>query len=798
MLLAGAAALYLALGDLGEGLLLVAGAMLAVALVVMQEARSERALKALQDLSEPSVHVLRDGREAVVPSRDLVPGDAYLIAEGERLHADGLLVEGEALSVDEAALTGESAPVLKRLARDQEAFQGEDLGKADSACLFAGTLVVQGQGVVEVSRTGANSALGQIGVSLSRLHEEPTPLQLTGRRLVGGFGALALTCCGLIVLAYGLLRGDWIAGALAGVTAAMSLVPEEFPMVLTVFMALGARRLANHRVLVRRSAVIETLGGATFLCVDKTGTLTQNRMELVRAWPWTDRGLDETVLDEPTSELLATAALACARRSKDPMDRAIEARAGRRFVKAANLERAWPLRTDRLVIVQLWRQADGSAVAAAKGAPEAVIRLCALSVDLAQQIQRQVQAYAEAGLRVLAVAGGDVLGPAPEEPEAIPFRFLGLVAFEDPLRPDAAAAVNQAREAGVRVMMITGDHPATALAIARRLGIDTEPGCLLGGEVATLPLPTLRARLQTVRVLARVTPEQKLLVVEALKENGEVVAMTGDGVNDAPALEAAHIGIAMGRRGTDVAREAADLVLLDDSFAVIVGGVRLGRRIFINLRRALVFIVAIHVPIAGLALAPVVLGMPQLLWPMHVMLLELVIDPTCALVFENEPSDRDAMRRPPRDPRDGLFRARHVAGAVVQGAIIFAATFGLYAWGLDAASEAQARALAYATLVVATLTLAITQSMSGQARLWSHHRWPIAVIATSAALILVGTLTLQPLERLFDFATPAPSHLLLAAGAGIVAGSWRRVAGRTLEAARLTRRGPAGACRATP
>lgn len=775
MLLCGAAVLYLGLGDLGEGLLLLAGAAASVGLVIVQEARSERALKALRELAAPQVRVIRDAAERTIPSRDLVPGDLVLVSEGERLHADALLIDGEALFVDEAALSGESAPVTKRPARQGEGFAEARLGSDGAPDLFSGTLVVRGQGLAAVSRTGGSTSLGRIGALLAHTHEEPTPLQRSSRRLITWMGSLAAACCTAIVLAYGLLRHDWIAGALAGVTAAMSLVPEEFAMVLTVFMALGAWRLANHKVLVRRNAVIEALGGATILCVDKTGTLTQNRMAVSRVWT----GEDDHILAETdlsaAAGVLAAAKLACGVRSIDPMDLAIMRCCGLLAddVEAtAVLERAWPLQPERLAVVQLWRRRDGAALGAAKGAPEAVIHLCGLSEAAAHRLRAQVQSYAERGLRVLAVAQGWISGPAPAEPESIAFELVGLLAFEDPLRPEAQPALREARGAGIKVLMITGDHPATALAIAGAVGIDTQAGCLLGRDVAELAPASLRERLQTVRVLARVSPEQKLLVVEALKANGELVAMTGDGVNDAPALEAAHIGIAMGRRGTDVAREAADLVLLDDSFASIVGGVRLGRRISNNLRRALTFIVAVHVPIAGLALAPPFLGVPALLWPMHVMLLELAIDPTCALVFENEPSERRAMSRPPRNPKETLFASRQMSWAVLQGGVVLAAVFGFYQWTLASTSEEQARGLGYMALIVAVLALALAESISPGARLLARHRWPIALISAAAGGALLAILTIPALERLFDVSTPPLPYALAALLTGGVAGAW--------------------------
>lgn len=611
LLLIGAALLYLVLGDLGEGVFLVGGAAAAVGLVILQEARSEKALAALRELAQPHARVIRDGEERLVAARDLVPGDILLIGEGERVPADGTLVAGDVLSVDESALTGESAPVAKQPTRTTIGGEARSPGGDEGHHLFSGTLVVRGQGLVLVSQTGALSALGRIGASLAQIGQEPTPLQKTAGRLIGLLGGVALAFCGLVVLAYGMLRGDWVQGLLSGITVAISLIPEEFPMVLAIFLALGAWRLATHKVLARRSAVIETLGGATVLCVDKTGTLTENRMHVARLWTQRADVAAEAATPE-AAELVRLAALASAVRPVDPMDRAVrglaEAHALPTLHVADEPDRAWPLRPEMLAVVQVWR-ADGEAqIAAAKGAPESIFRLCHLSEPEIERLQTVVGDYAEQGLRVLGVASASLAGDVGGDPLDMPFSFAGLIGFIDPVRTDVPGALQEARGAGVKVVMITGDHPATALAIARQAGIDVEGGVLTGAEVAGLPFEELCERLKRVRVFARIAPEQKLQLVQALKADGEVVAMTGDGVNDAPALEAAHIGISMGLKGTDVAREASDLILLDDSFASIVGGVRLGRRIFTNLRRALTYITAIHVPIAGLALGPIVLG----------------------------------------------------------------------------------------------------------------------------------------------------------------------------------------------
>lgn len=755
-----ASGLYLALGDLAEGLLLTLAAVATIVQVVFQEARSERALQALRDLAEPMVRLVRGGGERLAPARSLVPGDVVLVGEGQRVPADGQLIDGELLTIDEAALTGESVPVQRApgLAGDR------------SGAIFAGTLVVSGQGVAEVTATGPRTAIGKIGVALATLETAPAPLQKAITRLVGWLGLAAGLFCLLVIVTYGLMRGDWLEAALAGITVAIAMIPEEFPMVLAVFLALGAWRLGRHNVLVRRGAVIETLGGATVLCVDKTGTLTENRMSVAALWTQGARCAPSAKGVSDPHPLLIAASLASAARPIDPMDRALTALAGP--PADARLERVWPLRTERLAVVQAWRRADQSLSLAAKGAPEAIFALCRLAADETAPIRAALETLALEGLRVLAVAEALGVVAAPEEPEAVRFVFGGLIGFADPLRSDAAGAVREARAAGVKVMMITGDYPATALNIARQAGLDVEAGVLTGDDIARLDQAALRARLASVRVFARVRPEQKLALVEALKANGEIVAMTGDGVNDAPALEAAHIGIAMGRRGTDVAREAADLILLDDSLASIVGGVRLGRRIYDNLRRALTYVTAIHVPIAGLALAPVLLGAPPMLFPVQVVFLELVIDPVCSLVFEGEPSDRDSMKRPPSSPRGSLFGARQIAHGAFQGLVILAAVLALYLWGLTWMPAAQARAGAFAALVIGNLTLAITDATGRDGRLLDARRWVFWMIAGVAGAILLLVILTPSLATLFRMETPPAGFLATCTATGVAAAGW--------------------------
>lgn len=774
LLLIAASVLYLLLGDLGEGLFLTAGACLTIILIVAQEARSERALAALRRLSEPFARVVRGGVERRIPVRDLTPGDLILVGEGERLPADAMLVAGDVLTLDESALTGEAATVSKTPGpAGQSAPSAATPGEEGNACLFAGTLIVAGHGAAEIVRTGGETAMGRIGASLADIVDEPTPLQRKAASIVALLGGAALAFCVVIVLAYGLTRGDWIEAMLAGITVSIALIPEEFPMVLAIFLALGSWRLAQHKVLVRRPAVIEALGGATLLCVDKTGTLTENRMEVARLW--VRDVAHEIAPDAPVPPaalaLVRAASLASGAQSIDPMDRAILRLGGGAEPRRSSPARSWPLRPERLAVIQVWAGEQGD-MAAAKGAPEAIFRLCRLTSDQAAELQQAVNGMASEGLRVLGVASWQGPGAFPEEPDDAVFQLEGLLGFFDPLRPDARPALEEARRAGLGVAMITGDYPATALAIARQAGIDTAGGVLTGAEIAALAPSALQARIRTVRVFARVRPDQKLRLVEAFKANGEIVAMTGDGVNDAPALESAHIGIAMGERGTDVAREAADLVLLDDSFASIVGGVRLGRRIFANLRKALTYVTAIHVPIAGLALAPIVLGLPPLLFPMHVVLLELVIDPVCSLVFEAEPSESRAMTRPPRPADESLFGWREIRLAVLQGVVILAAVLGLYVWAMEGYSAAEARGAAFAALIGGNLLLALSDASAPGVALFDPHRRAFWGIALAAVCCVTAILFLPALESIFQVATPAPELAAAALATAALSGGW--------------------------
>jgi len=605
--------------------------------------------------------------------------------------------------VDESMLTGESEAVPKSDSVDK---------------VFAGTMVVRGQGVMRVTAIGGATELGRIGKSLQDIEVQSSPLRdeigLLTRRL-----ALIGTVISLVLAAlYWSLRGGWLDSLLAGITLAMGLLPQEFPVIMIIFLALGARRIARQRVLTRRLNAIETLGETTVLCVDKTGTLTENRMA-VAALSVGGELLDLAAmpgkeLPDHFHELVEYAVLASEIDPHDPMEVAFHGTAKRLLAGTEHLHPEWALvreyelSPELLAMSHLWRHgALAHDVVATKGSPEAIADLCHLGEAERQRIAQDTLAMADKGLRVLAVGKARHSAQVrwPDGQHDFDFEFVGLIGLADPIRPEVPNAVAECLRAGIRVVMITGDHPRTARAIAARAGIESGE-VLTGLELAALDDRERAEKVASTHVFARVTPQQKLAIVEALKANQEVVAMTGDGVNDAPALKAAHIGIAMGKRGTDVAREAASLVLLDDDFAAIVSAIRLGRRIFANLRQAMVYTLAVHIPIIGLSILPLLFGLPLVLAPIHIAFLELVIDPACSIVFEAETGSARLMQDPPRSASEHLISGRQLILSLLQGALVTAGVMAFYAWAQQWGIHTDvARGLAFCALVVGNAML---------------------------------------------------------------------------------------------
>lgn len=749
LLLLACTVFYGLLGDVFDAMALAVSIGAVIGISAYQELRTQRVLEALRDLASPRSTVVRGGVVRRISSQDIVTGDRLVVEEGDRLACDATLTGAHGMRVDESLLTGESMPVDKIP------------GDPGAGLLHAGTLVVLGDGVAVVTATGGRTALGRIGGSLAAVAPRESRLQAELKRLVRTVAVLAVITCVLAAMLFAWREGSWSAGLLVGLTLAMSIVPEEFAVVWTVMLALGAWRLARRQVLTRQPQAIEALGTTTVLCVDKTGTLTCNQMEVAALQAVDGSAVERRpgdVLADAFRPLMQVAAQASVPESLEPMDQAI-------FRLLPATDRAPESRSvlvaregvmpGRPFVRQCW-QVDGGAgeggahvFVALKGAPEAVFARCD---DVPESLLAQAQAWAERGMRVIAVASARCDDSA-HPPEA-GYALHGLLAFHDPLREDVPAALRACREAGVRVVMITGDAAATALAIARDAGL-VAPGdarrdsssVLTGAQLEQVSEAQLEGMVAHVSVYARVTPALKLRIVQALQRRGEVVAMTGDGVNDGPALRAADVGVAMGGRGTDVAREAAALVLLDDRFASLVDAVRAGRRVFTNLQRAIGYLFAVHVPIVGLSLLPL-LGGPVLLLPLHVVLFELIIDPACSLVFEAEPASSSAMRVPPRAANAPLIGMRALAKALAAG-VAALCLVGVVQWAAHAAgaTDDELRLAAIASVIVGNL--AMLQWFRGDGGLPRHGNRAFHALLLGVCLLSVLVVLVSPVAVAF-------------------------------------------------
>ena len=759
--------LYMFLGDHEEAIMLMGFVVVIIGITFYQEQKTERALDALRDLSSPRALVIRDGRQQRIAGREVVREDIILLGEGDRVPADAVLLSGSSLNVDESLLTGESVPVRKK-AWDGLLESGRP-GGDDQPWVYSGTLVVKGHGITQVRATGMKTEIGKIGKALQTLQPEDTNLQQQTGKIVRNFALIGMGMCALVVIVFGLTRGDWLHGILAGLTLAMAVLPEEFPVVLTIFLALGAWRISLHHVLTRRVPAVEVIGAATVLCTDKTGTLTQNRMtvthlmvagEMLAILP------QQHNLPESFHELVEFGVLASPVDPFDPMEKAIKELGGHLLINTEHLHTDWnlvseyPLSEKLLAMSHAWRSTRQHIFEiAAKGAPEAIADLCHFDPAQLENLSSQIDLMAQQGLRVLGVARAEFSSvDLPEGQHDFDFKFVGLLGLADPVRPEVPGAVRECYEAGIRVIMITGDYPGTARSIAGQIGLKPLDDIITGPELEGMSDVELRERIKTTCIFARAVPEQKLRIVSALKANGEVVAMTGDGVNDAPALKAADIGIAMGGRGTDVARESAALVLVDDNFASIVSAVRMGRRIYDNLQKAMSFILSVHLPIAGLSLIPVFLNWPLALLPVHVLFLELIIDPACSVVFEMEESEADIMKRPPRKLGEPLFGRGMLLSSLIQGFGILAVVGCVYAFGyLSGLGEGEARMFAFVTLVIGNLGL-IFSNRSRTVSIIKSLRIPNPALwwVTGGALFFLGlVLAIPALREVFQF---APLH----------------------------------------
>lgn len=767
--------IYFILGDKGEATMLLGFLALIIGITISQEAKAERALQALKEMSSPRALVLRNGKKERISGREVVRDDILFLNEGDHIAADAEIISSDYLSSNESLITGESNSV----------------DKANGKTVYAGATIVSGQGVAIVTAIGQHTEIGKIGKAIQTSEIELTPLEKQANVLVKRLSLAAVLICLLVVVTYALRNGDWLDGSLAGLSLAMAIMPNELPAVLTIFFALGAWRLSQRRVLTRKLSAVENLGATTALCIDKTGTLTLNKMRIQKIYSqgkYTDLFHNRTNnIEEEFHEVLEFGILASKKDPFDPMEKAFIS-AGSQYLNGTehlhtdwSLKKEYPISPDLLTISYAWKPYGKDAfVIGGKGAPEAILNLCHLSPEVSRKLTLVSESMAQEGLRVLGVAKAfTIQTPLPEKQHDFNFEFVGFIGIVDPIRSEVPAAIRECQNAGIRIIMLTGDHPKTAQSIAKLTGISNPDFIITGSEIEEMPEDEFKIKLKTTNIFSRIMPEQKLKIVRALQESGEIVAMTGDGVNDAPALKSANIGIAMGERGTDVAREASHLVLLDDDFSSIVESIKMGRRIFTNLRGALFYLFAIHIPIAGVSILPVFLGYPLIFFPAHIAFIHLIIEPVSSIAFETEATSPKIMTQPPRKKGEKLINQKIFFSSLTTGMSILSALVIIYFISLkQGQDDKDARALVFTTLIIANLALIFNSrgpELSFKEKFKTKINKSVIYISAGSIVLLYAVLFNSTLQNFFDFSLLHPVDLVICTTVGLISVFWREL-----------------------
>jgi Ca2+-transporting ATPase len=702
IILLAACIIYFAVGQYQEGIIMLVSIFIVAGISLFQEYRSKNAVLALKKLSASHANVMRDGKAIQIATEEIVVNDLLLLEEGEVIAADGLIVAANDLSLNESILTGESFAVSKTA--------------DNNTSVYKGTLVTSGSATVKVTAVGLKTMFGKIGLSLKEITVVKTPLQNQIRSFVRNMvwvGAIAF----LLVVGFNYYEsGNLVDSFLQGLTLAMSILPEEIPVAFSTFQALGAFRLLRNNIIVKQPQYVETLGSATVICVDKTGTLTQNKMSVEYVYDAATKSSvqvkDNTALP---SMLIEYAMWSSETNPFDPMEKAIhelyEKMAATDKRKQFNQVHEYPIGGLPPMMTHIFKNDNDETIIAAKGGPEAILRQSNLSVEVLKHIEEQSLAYARLGYRVLGVGKGIWQQKKwPVSQEEFVFEFLGLIAFQDPPKENIIQTIQTFRDAGIPVKMITGDYAETALAIAGQIQLDHNSEVLTGQEVLHLSKEALQQKVKQVNIFARMFPEAKLKVIDALKENGEVVAMTGDGVNDGPALKASHIGIAMGQRGSEVAKSAASLIITDDDLAHMTDAVALGRKIYDNLKKAIQYIVSIHIPIILIVTLPLLFlwKVTDIFSPVHVIFLELIMGPTCSIIYENEPMEPGTMQRPPRKMGSTFLSLKQLSLSIIQGLMITTGCLGIGFYYMKQGNNAtDIRTVIFVTLLFSNIFLTL-------------------------------------------------------------------------------------------
>lgn len=779
LLLIIAAAIYFILGEPKDGSIMLVFVIGIISIETIQEWKTDKTLKALKDLSAPQIKVLRDGYEKIINSSDLVPGDIMYISEGVKVPADGTILRESTLSVDESSLTGEAEPVWKISTENYEQ-KNTDYWRKDYC--YAGTLVIQGTGSILVDKIGVATEYGKIGQNVISAPDNPTPLQNQTGKLVKTCAIIAAVLFIIVgIVTYFNIPDHSFAdrlieSILSGVTLAMAMIPEEFPVILTVFLSMGAWRLARKHSLVRKLPSVETLGAVSVLCVDKTGTITMNKMTVRDTWSLTN----------DTKELVKIMGMGCKSDAYDPMEKSMisfceENGITKNMLFGGELIKEYAFTDELKMMGHVWKK-DNQIIVAAKGSPERILTICDLTDKERKIAENKIVEMSKQGLRVIAVGEMilDNIADIPASLKECSLELCGLIGLADPPRESVKEDIKTCTKAGVRVVMITGDNGITASSIARQINMPNSDKIITGDELNKMSDEKLRERVKEVSVFSRVVPEHKMRIVKAFKDNGEIVAMTGDGVNDAPALKHADIGIAMGKRGSEVSREAADLILLDDNFSTIVETIRDGRRIYDNIRKAVGYVFTIHIPIAFGALLATILGISPsnlLLLPLHVVLLELVIDPTCSIVLERQPAEDDIMSRSPRDPNEKMLTVKTLSKSIIQGLMIFGASFGTYFAFLSENPDnaSLARAMGLTVILLANVLLVHVNSSDSDFAIKSFIKlvndkvmWAVNFGTIAGLLIILYT----PLSNFLKLAPLSLNQFILAVLIAIASVVW--------------------------
>ncbi len=783
LLLLVAAVIYFILGEPRDGIIMLVFVIGIISIDVIQEWKTDKTLNALKDLSAPHITVIRDGKEQRIASVNLVPGDLMIINEGVKIPADGEIIKANDLCIDESTLTGEAIGVWKVTVDDNSEAEADSYWRKDYC--YSGTLVTQGSATVLVDKIGASTEYGKIGADIIAAPESTSPLQKQT-------GALVKTCtiiAGILFVLVAILTyfnipdhklaDRLIESILSGITLAMAMIPEEFPVILTVFLSMGAWRLAKKQSLVRKLPSVETLGAVSVLCVDKTGTITMNKMTVQDTW--SPNGENEKL-----TEIMG---FACETDAYDPMEKAMLAYCEKlgitkEYLFNRELITEYAFTNELKMMGHVWNCNDGILIAA-KGSPERILTICNLSAAEKEQIENKITEMSKKGLRVIGV-GSMKLQDKADIPNTITecnLTFCGLIGLADPPRDSVKEDIKHCVNAGIRVVMITGDSGITASSIAKQVGIPNSDKVITGEELDKMSDSELQKQVKDVSIFSRVVPEHKMRIVKAFQENGEIVAMTGDGVNDAPALKHADIGIAMGKRGSEVSREAADLILMDDNFTTIVETIHDGRRIYDNIRKAIGYVFAIHIPIAFSALlAPFFNIRPTdlLLLPVHVVLLELIIDPTCSIVLERQPAESNIMNRKPRNPKESILTKGTLIKGILQGFIIFAFSFSTYFNALqqNPDNSALARTMGLSIVMIANIFLVMVNSSNQESIFCSINKlikdkifWAV-IFGTFAMLLLI---LYTPLSGILSLTALSAKQMFMVIGIAAISVLWYEV-----------------------